>query len=122
MTDRAWCPSCERLRHQFEHSDNPDECRNCESELVEEWPLRVRVIEGVKRVLTVALGVAMFGGPPVYVVYRVLQGGPLYAKETVTRTVTETNHTGILVDVIPALSFWVLLFIILWAAAIMPRQ
>lgn len=122
MAQQAWCPDCRQLRYQWEHSDNPDQCKKCESELEEEWPLHIRAWKAAATALSLAIGALLFAGPPVYVIYRAFQGGPLHETESVTRTVTETQHYGILPDIAPAVALWMLVILVTFAILHAPRR
>lgn len=90
------------------------------SEGSEKRTYRDRIVSAVVDSFWVAVGAAIFAGPPVYVVYRVLQGGPLLASKTVTTT--KTVHYGILTDVASVVLLWVLALVIVAYMTIGPRR
>lgn len=113
--DRAWCPDCRAGRWSHQTTDD-GHCKECDGEVVDDWPLWARAYKRAQQ----AVGVAIFGaivlGPPAWLVWGSLTyDGPLYATRTVTKTVTETQAYGVIPEYGSLLPIWAILMILIWA-------
>jgi len=110
-----WCSECSRNRFG-------DECRECESKL-QKPPTRVILKRALVASIVFTISVIWLFGPPVLAVLRLLQGGPLYYTEEVTKTATVTVYHGVLPD-LALLVPWFLTIIIFWilASGLVPRR
>lgn len=84
-------------------------------------PLQTRGVTYVKEAILYAIGIAVFIGPPVYVLYRlVTYDGPLYATKEVE--ITTTQAYGFLPEVGGIAVIWLLFLMVAWFAAYGPRM
>lgn len=118
--DRPWCSGCGESK--WAHRVDDGTCEDCGSDVADEWPAWPAFKRDLGRAGAVVMAAVLFVGPPAMVAVRLWQGGPLYRRETVTRTVTEVQHTGVLVDVAPILLGWAVLLMMFWFAAHGPRR
>lgn len=118
--DRPWCPDCGTSRWSYETSDD-GRCEECETAVVDEWPLSARIKKRLVQVVAAVVAVGVFLGPPIWAVWRaVTYEGPLYATRTVTTT--EVQHYGLLFDVGGALLPWSLVVLFVLMLPYAPRR
>jgi len=112
MTDRLWCPKCEREGYHFDHSDEPPTCSSfdCNGELVEP-PARVKAIWKLKQAIALLLFAGIFIGPIVWVGINIGKK-PLWATKTVE--ITTTQPYGIIPDVLPFILLWMIIWTLAW--------
>lgn len=117
MSDRVWCPDCEESHLSFD-DDGIGTCPDCDTQMVAEFPLSVRV----KQRTAEAVGLGIIGAvvfvPPAWAVTQFLSDKPLLAERTVERTV----HYGVLPSIAPVLLLWVLVLFLGYAIPRMPRM
>lgn len=118
--DRPWCPSCSTDRRSYELEDGA--CRECETDVDEEWPLGARVRRRVRQVVGLNMLAAIALAPLWLAAWRFLTTDtPLYATRTVVKV--ETVHYGIIPDLMGFLGLWVvLLLLVAIASPIAPRR
>jgi len=111
--DYEWCPSCRRRRDTRIREHGPD-CEECGTELVD-VPLWRRAISYGGVAVGVSIILAVLLGPPAMAIWRLLQGAPLLAFETVT--VTRTVPQGVLLTLGP----WVGVLVVVWMISVAAR-
>lgn len=117
--DRPWCPDCETSRWSYQTSDD-GRCEECETAVVDEWPLWARVRKRLGQVTILVIGGSVLFGPPLWALYRAATyEGPLYATRTVT--MTRVQHYGLLFDIGGALLPWVAVILLILMIPYAPR-
>jgi len=73
-------------------------------------------------VITVIVVGLFWLGPPIYIIWSVFSGRPLF--EMTTETITVTRPQGVLVEVGPVMILWFLILFISWAmvTGLVPRK
>lgn len=108
IPDDPWCPTCEARKYSYQLDG--DVCTDCDSRVRDDWPLWPTVKHLLASLIAGVIALTLLFGPPVYAIYRLVSGGPLYATRTVTTT--HTQPYGVLPEVGPVLVIWFLILLI----------